>query len=115
MIIDRGKIQISTGVEYITQWVDSDGQFEFDKFLGNGKLIVNKNVTGCGFTTYCLINSENCILVSPRIRLIKGKLERFNQAENVLFYFNREKKKGKKQKPIEKLICEFQQYIQDCE
>ena len=115
MIIDRGKIQISTGVEYITQWVDSDGQFEFDKFLGNGKLIVNKKVTGCGFTTYCLINSENCILVSPRIRLIKGKLERFNQEENVLFYFNREKKKGKKQKPIEKLICEFRQYIQDCE
>ena len=67
---DLGRIQVSPDVEYITQWVDQNNQFIFDRFLNNGRLIVNKKVTGCGFTTYCLVNKENTILVSPRKRLI---------------------------------------------
>lgn len=114
MVIDRGKIKVDPGVEYITQWIDNRGNYVIDKYLNAGKLIVNKRVTGCGFTTFCLINKENTILVSPRIRLIESKYDRFNKKANILYYFNREKKKGIKQKSLQDLAQEFDEYRKDC-
>lgn len=37
-----GKIQVDPDVEYITQWVDQNNQFVFDRFLINGRLIVTR-------------------------------------------------------------------------
>ena len=111
---DLGRIQVSPGVEYITQWVDQNNQFVFDRFLTNGRLIVNKKVTGCGFTTYCLFNKENTILVSPRKRLIKDKLKQFNMKLPLLYYFDRDQRKGVRQRSFQDLSNELYQYLKTC-
>lgn len=114
MINNLGTIKIDKGVEYLSDWKDTQGNFLFDQFLGNSKLIVNKKVTGCGFTTYCLINNENTILISPRIRLIRSKMNKFSH----LYYFNREisKKRGRgsNTKTTKDLQKEFISYYTYC-
>ena len=82
----------------------------FDEILDNSRMIVNKVVTGCGFTTYCLINNENTIIVSPRIWLIREKNRKFRS-----FYFNREfDSKGKELFNLSDLLSSLQDYINDC-
>ena len=82
----------------------------FDEILDNSRMIVNKVVTGCGFTTYCLINNENTIIVSPRIWLIREKNRKFRS-----FYFNREfDSKGKELFSLSDLLSSLQDYINDC-
>ena len=118
MIVDRGIIKISPGIEYITQWVDENGQYIISRYLSSGKQIINKSVTGCGFTTYCLLNNENVILISPRITLIKNKIEQINKPKNkLLFYFDRElspSSKKKSDKKTEKLIEDLFNYCTKC-
>lgn len=111
---DLGRIQVSPDVEYITQWVDQNNQFIFDRFLNYDRLIVNKKVTGCGFTTYCLVNKENTILVSPRKRLIKDKLKQFNKESPLLYYFDRDQRKGVRQRSFQDLSNELSQYLKTC-
>ena len=67
MIIDKGTINVAPGVEYITEWRDNNGQFIIDQYVLGGRVIMNKTVTGCGFTTYCLYNNHNTIIISPRL------------------------------------------------
>ena len=111
MIIDKGTITVAPGLEYITDWRDNNGQFIIDQYVLSGRVIMNKTVTGCGFTTYCLVNGYHTILVSPRLRLIQDKLEQVNKKSQECFYFNREKNSSKVQiKSIDDLRNEFQDY-----
>jgi len=41
--------------------------------LPNGIAILDKQITGCGFTEYCIKNNENIILCSPRKILLEDK------------------------------------------
>ena len=84
-------IKIDPGINYITDWVNDDGSFKINQYLPIGKTVINKGVTGCGFTTWCLVNDENVILCSPRIMLLRNKLEQMNINEEVCFYFDRTK------------------------
>ena len=87
MIINSSKINITDkNFKYITQWIDENGNFCIDKYVRTGRVILNKDMTGCGFTTYCIKNSDNMIIVSPRVRLINNKI----QQEGGCFYYNRE-------------------------
>lgn len=88
MIINKGIITIDSGIRYISDWKDQYGNYLIEPIIGNGKVIVNKQITGCGFTSYCLDatkNPYNYILASPRISLIKNKVEQFSGC----FYFDR--------------------------
>lgn len=107
-------ITLDSSIDYITDWKNPDGGFIADQYFLHGKVILNKQVTGCGLTTYCLCNSTNFILVSPRIRLIQNKVEQFNRRDpNSCFYFNRELDlRGRAPKiPLDKLEIELQRYI----
>lgn len=117
MITDRGKVIIDNGVEYLADWQDYKGNYKFDQYLSNGRLIVNKMTTGCGFTTYCLCNMEHTILVSPRVPLLRNKLEQFNKNnQQICYYYNREKNnKGKQMKEFSDLENEFTIYLQSCQ
>ena len=110
MIINRGKLTVNPNVDYITKWVDGNGQYVLDHYFSRGRYLLNKQVTGCGFTTYCLRNNYHTILVSPRLRLIQDKI---GQPEFLgkCFYFNREKKSNKT--PLD-LQFEFGLYQQYC-
>ena len=58
---------VPSGIRYISQW---------DSFsLPDHPCIINKTITGCGFTEYCLTSPDNVILCSPRKILLENKEE----------------------------------------
>ena len=63
----KNKIIVPKGIRFIGKWK------EFS--LPNEVCIIDKQITGCGFTEYCLCNSSNVILVSPRKILLENKEE----------------------------------------
>ena len=112
MINDKGIVKVSPDIEFINDWRDHNGQYLIDRYVSSGKVIINKMVTGCGFTTYCLRNDYDTILIAPRLRLIQDKLEQENKnGVKECYYFNREKdSKGNPLKTIDDLQNEFQSY-----
>ena len=65
--MDRQIITVPKGIRYINQW---------DSFsLPTHPCIINKQITGCGFTEYCLTSKDNVILCSPRKVLLENKEE----------------------------------------
>lgn len=112
MINDKGIVKVSPDIEFINDWRDYNGQYQIERYVSSGRVIINKMVTGCGFTTYCLRNDYDTILIAPRLRLIQDKLEQeIKNGVNECYYFNREKDgKGNQLKSINDLQTEFQSY-----
>ena len=111
MINNKGKVKVSPGIEFVNDWREHNGQYQIERYVSSGRVIINKMVTGCGFTTYCLCNGYDTILIAPRLRLIQDKLEQANKNSQECFYFNREKDdKGNQLKSINDLQTEFQSY-----
>ncbi len=75
-------LKVPTGIRWLGQWVN------FDRDLPPGKIILNKNICGCGCTEYYLRNDQPVILVSPRKELINCKMRSTNRPIP-LFYFDR--------------------------
>ena len=67
--MDRKKIIVPKSVRYISEWKDYNlADYGFPHIL-------NKVLTGCGFTEYCIRNGQNIILLSPRKFLLENKEE----------------------------------------
>ena len=65
--MEKETVIVPSGIRYISQW---------DSFsLPTHPCIINKTITGCGFTEYCLTNSDNVILCSPRKILLENKAD----------------------------------------
>ena len=60
-------IIVPKGIRYISEWKG----FSIPDF----PCIINKTITGCGFTEFCITSSENVILCSPRKILLENKEE----------------------------------------
>ena len=60
-------INVPKGIRYINQWEGFK--------LPDEPSIIDKQITGCGFTEYCLTNQDNVILCSPRKMLLENKAE----------------------------------------
>ena len=65
--MNKEKIIVPKGIRYISEW---DG-YRLEDY--NYPHILNKVLTGCGFTEYCISNQLNIILVSPRRFLLENK------------------------------------------
>ena len=65
--MEKHVIKVPKGIRYIGDW-----EGFYDEFP-NCPHIMDKTITGCGFTEWCLTNSENVILCSPRLMLIDNK------------------------------------------
>ena len=61
----KTKIIVPAGIRFMSQWKDF--------VIPNEPCIIDKKIPGCGFTEYCLTNSEDVILCSPRKLLLKNK------------------------------------------
>ena len=69
--MDKHIIQVPKGVEFISDWKDFK-LFDFP-------FILNKKLTGCGFTQYALTCDANVILCSPRKILLENKLDWYEE------------------------------------
>ena len=68
--MEKNKIIVPKGIRYV-------GEMEKDEYdLSNYDFphILNKKLTGCGFTEYCLGNKQLLILTSPRKFLLDSLL-----------------------------------------
>ena len=77
-MIDREVLIVPKGIEFISQWN------EFDITKLTFPHIMNKKITGCGFTEYFLRSPDNVILCSPRRMLLENKV---SQHPNDIYYF----------------------------
>ena len=76
--MEKHKIIVPKGIRYIGDWK------EFDLEDYEGPYIINKTLTGCGFTEHCLTNDKDIILISPRRFLLENKEE---QHHGDVYYF----------------------------
>ena len=67
-------------IKYISEWQDYD--------LPRGHVIVDKGVTGCGYTEYTLTNNLPTVLCSPRKLLLENKSEQHQNDLNILYLKN---------------------------
>ena len=75
-------IDVPEGIRYISDWK------EFN--LPENPCIINKQITGCGFTEWCIRNNQNIILCSPRKILLENKEE---QHPGEVFYLRNDSDK----------------------
>jgi len=73
--MEKQKVIVPSGIRYINQWENFS--------LPTHPCIINKQITGCGFTEYCLTNKDNVILCSPRKILLENKADQHEG--NVLY------------------------------
>ena len=78
--MERIKQIVPQGIKYISEWKDYD--------LPRGHVIVDKGVTGCGYTEYTLINNLPTVLCSPRKLLLENKSEQHQNDLNILYLRN---------------------------
>jgi len=65
--MNKEKIIVPKGVRYISDWKEYNlGNYAFPHIL-------NKVLTGCGFTEYCISNQQDLVLLSPRKFLLENK------------------------------------------
>ena len=78
--MNKTKLNVPYGIQFISEWED----YIFPK----GHVIVDKGVTGCGYTEYCLTNSLPIVLCSPRKLLLENKSEQHQGDPNILYVRN---------------------------
>ena len=78
--MNKTKLIVPYGIQFISEWRD----YIFPK----GHVIVDKGVTGCGYTEYCLTNNLPIVLCSPRKLLLENKSEQHQGDPNILYVRN---------------------------
>ena len=81
--MNKREIFIPPGIEYISQWKDY--------FIPRGEhCIIDKGVTGCGYTELALTNDDWVVLCSPRRLLLENKSDKHLREghKNVLYLDN---------------------------
>lgn len=73
-------LKVPKDIEYISLWKDYA--------IPTGHCIVDKGVTGCGYTEMCLRNDLNVILCSPRKLLLRNKKKQHLTDTNILYLEN---------------------------
>lgn len=65
--MEKQKLEVPSGIRYMSEWED----YRIHSFPH----ILNKQIPGCGYTEYCIRNSDDTILCSPRKILLQNKYE----------------------------------------
>jgi hypothetical protein len=76
----RIKIKVPEGTKYVLDWKDYT--------LPKGQCVVDKGVTGCGYTEFCLRNGDNVILCSPRKMMLTNKAKQHKKDCNIFYFEN---------------------------
>ena len=70
--MEKRIIEVPKEVRFISEWPN------FNTDLLKGHSIINKTITGCGFTHFCLTNNIPTILCSPRKFLLENKFKQID-------------------------------------
>ena len=79
---------VPAGIRYMSEWAKLDNGYALERYPFPH--IVDKKITGCGFTEYCLSNNLDVILCSPRKILLENKEKHHLNIGNEVFYFRNE-------------------------
>lgn len=79
-------IPVPKGIRYISDWADMSGGYNLDTY--SCPHILNKVITGCGYTEYCIRNPQNLVLCSPRRLLLSNKMLQHLLDQNVFYAKN---------------------------
>ena len=74
------KVPSGRDIKYISEWNEYK--------IPSGHCIVDKGVTGCGYTEYTLTNNLPTVLCSPRKLLLENKSEQHQNDLNILYLKN---------------------------
>ena len=74
------KVPSGRDIKYISEWLEYK--------IPQGHCIVDKGVTGCGYTEYTLTNNLPVVLCSPRKLLLENKSEQHQSDLNILYLKN---------------------------
>jgi hypothetical protein len=74
------KVPSGRNIKYISEWLEYR--------IPQGHCIVDKGVTGCGYTEYTLTNNLPTVLCSPRKLLLENKSEQHFKDLNILYLKN---------------------------
>ena len=75
-------VKVPKGIRYISEWQDIGNYISLDF-----PFILDKQVCGCGMSSYYLWNNENIVLISPRLQMIETKLK--DERNNNILSFER--------------------------
>ena len=78
-------LKVPKGIRYMSEWGSYSDGYGLEKYPFPH--MVNKQITGCGFTEYCLSNDLDVIVCSPRKILLENKED---QHQGEVFYFKNE-------------------------
>lgn len=88
--MEKHKIVVPEGIRYISEINPETGERLWDYELEDYGFqhILNKKLTGCGYTEYCLGNKQLLILTSPRKFLLDNKFDQHKDEYNVYYVKN---------------------------
>ena len=89
----KEKIIVPAGIRYISDWAKLENGYSLKNYPFCH--ILDKKLTGCGFTEYCLLNDQNIILCSPRKMLLENKAEQHWRDPNIIYFRNEVEDLGK--------------------
>lgn len=76
-------INVPASIRYMTDWEKLEGGYSLNDYPFPH--ILDKQITGCGFTEYCIRNGMNIVICSPRRILLENKFDQ--HPEPNVFYF----------------------------
>ena len=65
VVMKKEKIDVPAGIRYVSEWNGFS--------LPTIPCIINKQLTGCGFTRFCITSPDDVVLCSPRKVLLRNK------------------------------------------
>ena len=78
--MERIILPVPRDIRYISEWKELNSLLPKDT-----PYIMNKTITGCGYTEYCINNEYPVIICSPRKILLENKEDQHSGDENVLY------------------------------
>lgn len=82
----KNTIIVPKGIRYISDWEKLENGYSLRNF--RFPHILDKRITGCGFTEYCMRNNMNVVLCSPRRALLENKMDQHQTEQNVIYFKN---------------------------
>ena len=87
--MNKQVIVVPKEIRYISDWDNlEEGRRLRDQLPQDTPYIMNKTITGCGYTEYCITNPFPTIICSPRLVLLENKEDQHSGEENVLYLKN---------------------------